>query len=89
VCAQSDEIACLALYGMHQARLRCPHDLAVIGVDASPMGVMSTPPLTTVEFNPRAVADAAVAALFERLGLATPPSEAPTEVASLIVRSST
>ena len=52
VCAQSDEIACLVLYGIHEARLRCPRDLAVIGVDASPMGVVSTPPLTTVEFNP-------------------------------------
>ena len=89
VCAQSDEIACLALYGMHEAGLRCPDDLAVIGVDASPMGVMSTPPLTTVEFNPRAVADAAVAALFERLGLAPPPSGPTTEVARLIQRSST
>jgi DNA-binding LacI/PurR family transcriptional regulator len=35
----------------------------VIGVDASPIAVMSAPPLTTVEFNPRAVADAAVAAV--------------------------
>lgn len=89
VCAQSDEIACLALYGMHEAGLRCPDDLAVIGVDASPMGAMSTPPLTTVEFNPRAVADAAVAALFERLGLAAPPSGTTAEVARLIQRPST
>lgn len=89
VCAQSDEIACLVLYGMHQARLRCPHDLAVIGVDASPMGVTSTPPLTTVEFNPRAVADAAVAAVFERLGLPAPPSPERTDIARLVVRSST
>ncbi len=69
VCGQSDEIACLVLYGIHQAGLSCPGDLAVIGVDASPMGVTSTPPLTTVEFNPRAVADAAVAAVFEQLGI--------------------
>jgi DNA-binding LacI/PurR family transcriptional regulator len=89
VCAQSDEIACLVLYGIHEARLRCPRDLAVIGVDASPMGVVSTPPLTTVQFDPRGVADAAVAAVFERLGLATSPSEAPIETARLVVRSST
>jgi DNA-binding LacI/PurR family transcriptional regulator len=89
VCAQSDEIACLVLYGIHQARLRCPRDLAVIGVDASPMGVVSTPPLTTVQFDPRAVADAAVAAIFERLGLPTPPPGEPTEISRLIVRSST
>jgi DNA-binding LacI/PurR family transcriptional regulator len=89
VCAQSDEIACLVLYGVHEARLRCPGDLAVIGVDASPVGAVSTPPLTSVEFDPRAVADVAVDAIFERLGLARPPAGAPTEIARLIVRSST
>jgi DNA-binding LacI/PurR family transcriptional regulator len=89
VCAQSDEIACLVLYGIHEARLRCPRDLAVIGVDASPMGAVSTPPLTTVEFNPRAVADAAIAAVFERLGLPAPTSPEPTDIARLIERAST
>jgi DNA-binding LacI/PurR family transcriptional regulator len=89
VCAQSDEIACLVLYGIHEAGLRCPRDLAVIGVDASPMGVVSSPPLTTVQFDPRAVADVALAALFERLGYSTQPPSAPTDIARLIVRSST
>jgi DNA-binding LacI/PurR family transcriptional regulator len=89
VCAQSDEIGCLVLYGIHEAGLRCPRDLAVIGVDASPMGVVSSPPLTTVQFDPRAVADVALAALCERLGYPAPPSGAPTEIARLIVRSST
>ncbi len=89
VCAQSDEIACLVLYGIHKARLRCPRDLAVIGVDASPMGVVSTPPLTTVQFDPCAVADAAVAAVLERLGHPASPSLELTDIARLIVRSST
>lgn len=89
VCAQSDEIACLVLYGIHRARLHCPADLAVMGVDASPMGVVSTPPLTTVQFDPHAVADAAVAAVFERLGHPAPPSREFTDIARLVVRSST
>jgi DNA-binding LacI/PurR family transcriptional regulator len=89
VCAQSDEIACLVLYGIHEAGLRCPRDLAVIGVDASPMGVVSSPPLTTVQFDPRAVAAVALAALCERLGYPAPPSGAPTDIARLILRSST
>lgn len=89
VCAQSDDIACLVLYGIHQARLRCPDDLAVIGVDASPMGVVSTPPLTTVEFNPHAVADAALAAVLTELGYPAPPPPEPTDIARLIVRAST
>lgn len=89
VCAQSDEIACLALYGIRAAGLRCPDDLAVIGVDANPMGVLSTPPLTTVEFNPAAVADAAIAALLTELGYPAQPSPRPTDIARLIVRAST
>ncbi|MBO0864024.1 MAG: LacI family DNA-binding transcriptional regulator, partial [Mycobacterium sp.] len=89
VCAQSDEIACLVLYGIRQAGLRCPIDLAVIGVDASPMGAISSPPLTTVEFNPGAVADAAIAAVLSELGYPAPPAPRPTDVARLIVRAST
>ncbi|OBA84084.1 LacI family transcriptional regulator [Mycobacterium sp. 1164966.3] len=89
VCAQSDDIACLVLYGIHQAQLRCPQDLAVIGVDASPMGVLSTPPLTTVEFNPGAVADAALAAVLTELGYPAQPPPEPTDIARLIVRAST
>jgi DNA-binding LacI/PurR family transcriptional regulator len=89
VCAQSDEIACLVLYGIHKAQLRCPGDLAVIGVDASPMGVVSTPPLTTVEFDPHAVADAAIAAVLTELGYPAPPPPEPTDIAHLIVRAST
>jgi DNA-binding LacI/PurR family transcriptional regulator len=89
VCAQSDDIACLVLHGIHEAGLRCPRDLAVMGVDASPMGVVSSPPLTTVQFDPRAVADIALAALLERLGYPVPPSAELEEIAHLIVRSST
>ncbi|ATA27290.1 LacI family transcriptional regulator [Mycobacterium lepraemurium] len=89
VCTQSDEIACLVLYGIHQVGLCCPGDLAVMGVDASPMGMVSTPPLTTVQFDPCAVADAALTAVFERLGHAAPPSPELTDIARLVVRSST
>ena len=89
VCAQSDEIACLVLYGIRNAGLRCPDDLAVIGVDANPIGAFSSPPLTTVEFNFTAVADAAVAAVLTELGYQAPPPPAPTDIARLIVRAST
>jgi DNA-binding LacI/PurR family transcriptional regulator len=89
VCAQSDEIAFLVLYGIREAGLRCPGDLAVIGVDANPVGEISSPPLTTVEFNPTAVVDAAIAAVLTKLGYPAPPAPQPTEVARLIVRAST
>ncbi len=89
VCAQSDEIACLVLYGIREAGLRCPDDLAVIGVDATPMAALSSPPLTTVEFNPTAVADAAIAAVLTELGYPAPPPPEPSDIAHLIVRAST
>jgi DNA-binding LacI/PurR family transcriptional regulator len=89
VCAQSDEIACLVLYGIREARLRCPGDLAVIGIDATPMAALSSPPLTTVEFNPIAVADAAIAAVLTELGYPAQPCSQPTDIARLIVRAST
>ncbi|GAB2994048.1 LacI family DNA-binding transcriptional regulator [Mycobacterium bourgelatii] len=89
VCAQSDEIACLVLYGIREAGLRCPDDLAVMGVDATPMAALSSPPLTTVEFNPIAVADAAIAALLSELGYPAPPPPEPADIARLIVRAST
>lgn len=89
VCAQSDEIAYLVLHGIREAGLRCPADLAVIGVDADPMGEISSPPLTTVEFNPTAVADAALAAVLSELGYPAPPPPQPADIARLIVRAST
>lgn len=89
VCAQSDEIAHLVLHGIRKAGLRCPGDLAVIGVDATPMGEISSPPLTTVEFNFTAVADAAIAAVLTELGYPAPPAPQPTDIARLIVRAST
>jgi DNA-binding LacI/PurR family transcriptional regulator len=89
VCAQSDDVACVVLYGLREAGLRCPDDVAVMGVDATPMGALSSPPLTTVEFNPTAVADAAVAALFTELGYPAPPPPQPSDVTRLVVRAST
>jgi DNA-binding LacI/PurR family transcriptional regulator len=89
VCAQSDEIACVVLYGIREAELRCPDDLAVMGVDATTMGALSSPPLTTVEFNLAAVADAAIAAVLTELGYPAQPPPEPTDIARLIVRAST
>lgn len=89
VCAQSDEIACLVLYGIREAGLVCPGDLAVLGVDANPMGAISSPPLTTVEFNPTAVADAAIAAVLTELNYPAQPAPQPNDIARLIIRAST
>jgi len=89
VCAQSDEVAALVLYGIREAHLACPDDIAVIGVDAQPIGAISSPPLTTVEFDPAAVASAAVIAVLTQLGYPAPASPQFTDIARLVIRSST
>lgn len=53
VCAQSDEVAALVLYGIREAGLTCPDDMAVIGVDAHPIGTISSPPLDHGRVRPR------------------------------------
>lgn len=89
VCAQSDEVAFVVLHGVREAGLTCPADLAVIGVDASPTAAVSAPPLTTVEFDTAAVANAAVAAVLDKLGLQPIETAGDGGIARLVVRAST
>lgn len=89
VCAQTDDTAFVVLHGIRAAGLRCPEDLAVMGVDASPLGAASSPPLTSVAFDAKLIVDAAVSAMMAELGY--PVDEEPTThgMANLIVRAST
>ena len=89
VCAQSDETAFVVLHGLRQSGLRCPEDLAVIGVDARPLGAVSGPPLTSVAFDAGAIVDVAVAAMMAELGYPVEKEPPSTDVATLIERSST
>jgi DNA-binding LacI/PurR family transcriptional regulator len=90
VCAQSDDTALVVLHGIREAGLRCPKDLAVMGVDAIPAGEVSAPPLTTIAFDATTIVDVAVDAMMSELGY--PQSgEKPTtaDAATLIHRAST
>lgn len=89
ICAQSDETAFVVLHGVRQAGLRCPQDLAVLGVDASPLGAVSAPPLTSVGFDPVGIVDASVAAIMAELGYPAEPTPVGAHVARLIQRAST
>lgn len=89
ICTQSDDVAFVVLHGIREAGLACPADFAVMGVDASPAAAVSSPPLTTVEFDTAAVADAAVDAVLDKLGLQTIDSTGRGEIARLVVRAST
>jgi len=91
VCAQSDETAFAVLHGVRRAGLRCPHDLAVIGVDAIGLGALSYPPLTSVGFDATAIVDTAVDAMMTALGLPTGDLDIDSgrDLAILIERDST
>ena len=89
ICTQSDETAFVVLHGMRQAGLVCPRDLAVMGVDAIPLGAVSGPPLTSVRFDPRLIVEAAVPAMMAELGYPVAGEQAGVDAAILLVRDST
>ncbi len=89
VCAESDETAMVVLHGIRQAGLRCPQDLAVMGVDARPLGAVSAPPLTSVGFDAETIVDVSVAAMMTELGYPSVPEPSSQNVAHLIQRAST
>ena len=51
--AGNDTIALGALAALHEAGLRVPEDVAVIGYDDIPTAAYAVPPLTTVRTNPK------------------------------------
>jgi DNA-binding LacI/PurR family transcriptional regulator len=89
VCAQSDEVAFVVLDGIRRAGLRCPDDLAVIGVDATALSPFSVPALTTVAFDRTAIAEVALSAVLTELGVADESRPGARDIATLVIREST
>lgn len=89
VCADSDETAMVVLHGIRRAGVRCPEDLAVMGVDARPLGAVSAPPLTSVGFDAKTIVDVSVTAMMAELGYPSTTEPSSRNVAHLIQRSST
>lgn len=89
VCAQSDETAFVVLHGIRRAGLSCPRDLAVMGVDAIPLGAVSGPPLTSVRFDPSRIVESAVPAMMAELGYPVEGEQTTDDAAILLVREST
>lgn len=89
VCAQSDETALVVLHGIREAGLRCPQDLAVMGVDAIPLGAVSGPPLTSVGLDAKTIVEVSVAAMMTELGFPGGQEPSSENVAHLIQRAST
>jgi DNA-binding LacI/PurR family transcriptional regulator len=89
VCAESDETAMVCLHGVREAGLRCPDDLAVMGVDARALGAVSGPPLTSVAFDAETIVDVSTAAMMTELGYPAVQEPSSENVARLIQRAST
>ncbi|MCX4098495.1 LacI family DNA-binding transcriptional regulator [Nocardia sp. alder85J] len=89
VCAQNDETAFVVQHGIREAGLRCPEDLAVMGVDAIPLGEVAAPPLTTVAFDADVIVEIAIAVLLRSLGYQVPDPPPDTGLARVIARRST
>jgi DNA-binding LacI/PurR family transcriptional regulator len=85
VCAYNDNIAFSVLHGIRMAKLDCPEDLAVIGLDGIPLGAVAAPPLTTLAVAPAKAAHFYAALLLQLLGIATDLNESET-VFSLVRR---
>lgn len=69
----SDEMAMGVLAGLHDAGLRIPEDIAVVGFDNRAFAAFAAPPLTTVAQPNEAVGRAAAAMLLAKIAGKPPP----------------
>lgn len=68
VACYNDDVAMTLLAAARRRGLRVPEDLALIGMDHTPLSAVSDPPLTTITMDLSAAADAATISLLTRLG---------------------
>lgn len=88
VCAYNDDQAFALLAGMRTLGLTAPGDLAVIGVDDTPLAPFAHPPLTTVRQHTGVLVDHLTAAVLQHIAGGTPPQPPRSEAISLVVRES-
>lgn len=88
VAAYNDEVALAVLAGIRAHGLRCPEDVAVIGVDDLAIAALASPPLTTVGQPIEPQADYLAAAVLATLDGAEEPPPHPDEGLRVIVRGS-
>lgn len=87
--AGNDTIAFGALRALHEAGLRVPEDVAVVGYDDIPMAEFASPPLTTVRTDTTGLGRDAMDMLRALLRNETPvPTTVPDALMPLVVRES-
>ncbi len=86
--AANDELAQGLLLALHEAGVRVPHDVSVIGYDDGPAAAYCIPPLTTIRQDFRDLGRRTIATLLALLGQdVAVPAGAPVQ--ELVVRAST
>ena len=87
--AFNDTLAMEAIRAIHDAGLRVPQDISVVGYDDAPLAPYLTPALTTVRQPLREIGEAAVKELVRRIEGEAEPGQVHLFAPELIVRSST
>ncbi len=85
----TDSLAIGALSVLADAGIRVPQDVAVAGFDDVVHGEFANPPLTTVSFNRRTMAEQAVSMLTRRMNDRDSPAETSIVEYRIIERAST
>lgn len=88
VCAYNDDLAFALLGGMRSLGLGAPHDVAVVGVDDTPLAPFAHPPLTTIRMDLDALVVHLTDAVVRHLRGGAPPRVPRTEALTLVVRES-
>ena len=89
ICAFNDRVALIVQHGVRAADLRCPADLALIGVDADPIGLVANPALTTIAFDEGGLVALSLGVLLQTLGYPPGDSATASTLVSLVQRAST
>jgi LacI family transcriptional regulator len=82
----SDEVALGALRAAHEADVKVPHDVAIVGFDDIPIARLVMPPLTTIRLPAREIGVVAARMMLETLDARRP--ESVTLETELVVRQS-
>jgi LacI family transcriptional regulator len=86
--AGNDTIAFGALRALHEAGLRVPQDVALVGYDDIPLAPYASPPLTSVHTDPVGHGRLALQMLRTQMGHTDAAAAAPLAAPSLVVRAS-